>query len=202
MNRFAEWNCRLLLRAALAVGLFSAAAVSWGAQPDGTNAPPRNNFEPFKIIVDRNIFNANRTPGGGPPPKAASGPRARPGRTEVFRLVGTLSYEKGKFAFFDGSNAQYRKSVRPSETIASFRVTDISQSDVTLEAGTNGPAMKMAVGMEMKKQEEGPWKLGVGSGSSFSSPAAPSTSSPSAGGPAGESEIERRMRLRREQETK
>jgi hypothetical protein len=50
---------------------------------------------------------------------------ARPRRTDVFGLVGTMSYEKGYFAFFDGSSSDYRKATQPSETIADYNVKEV-----------------------------------------------------------------------------
>jgi len=73
-------------------------------------------------------------------------------------LVGTLHYEKGSFAFFEGSSAQYRIVLEPSDLIAGYKITDIAPSYVTLEA-TNGQAITMRVGMQMKKRDEGEWLL-------------------------------------------
>jgi hypothetical protein len=72
--------------------------------------------------------------------------------------VGTLSYEKGDFAFFEGSSSEYRKVLKPDDTIAGYKVAEIAPNYVKL-AGTNGQSIELPVGMEMRKGEEA-WRLG------------------------------------------
>src|SRR5690348_9065903 len=56
-----------------------------------SNSSPLD-FSAFRLVVDRNIFDPNRAPRRGP---------TAPVRTvDAFTLVGTMSYEKGIFAFF------------------------------------------------------------------------------------------------------
>jgi len=82
------------------VGLFAAGmvlSVSSGAQETNT-FPPLNTFQ---IIGSKNIFNPNRY--RMDPFKPETTVRTR---VDAFALVGTMSYAKGKFAFFDGSKTQ------------------------------------------------------------------------------------------------
>ena len=44
---------------------------------------------------------------------------------DFFVLVGTMSYEKGFFAFFDGSHSDYKRVLKREETIAGFKVAAI-----------------------------------------------------------------------------
>src|ERR1051325_3802941 len=64
------------------------------------NAQARNNYESFRIIAQRNIFNPNRSS------RASRGGENGEARKEVktdwIALVGTMLYEKGELAFFDG----------------------------------------------------------------------------------------------------
>jgi len=39
-----------------------------------------------------------------------------------------LSYEKGLFAFFDGSSPDYRKVLKEEDTIAVFKIAEIQPS--------------------------------------------------------------------------
>jgi hypothetical protein len=119
-----------------------------------TNAPAKRDFDSFKIISQRNIFDPNRTGRGG---RSESRDRARPAKTDAFALVGTMLYEKGKFAFFDSSNSDYRKVVGPSDKIAGYTITEIGPNLVKLE--TNGQVLEISVGQQMKRQDEGEWKL-------------------------------------------
>ena len=118
----------------------------------GTNAPARPDYQAFKILTERNIFDPNRSSDSG----ARSEPR-KTARVESFALVGTLSYEKGNFAFFDGSGSAYRKALETGDTIAGYKIAAITADRVKLEA--EGKQVDLSVGMQMKKQDEGQWQL-------------------------------------------
>jgi hypothetical protein len=163
----------------------------------------RVSYTNFTIIAERNIFNPNRFPIRGPrgtvrPPAA---------RTDSFTLVGTMSYEKGTFAFFDGSSFEYRKALKMSDVIAGYKVANITPDAVNLASGTN--QLELKVGMQLRREDQGPWFPAAQTttyaavSSSTSSPATSISSSssspaPSSGGT--ESDILKRLQQRREQE--
>ena len=60
----------------------------------------------FGLIAERNVFDSTRRPHRAQPREARQGPVI-----ESVSLVGTLRSEKGTFAFFDGTSAEYRKAV-------------------------------------------------------------------------------------------
>ena len=170
-----------------------------------TNSPTSAvSFEAFKVVAQRNIFNPNRYAGrtGGP-----RNPR-QIARAPGFGLVGTMIYEKGAFAFFDGSDAQYKKVLKPSDTIADYRVAEIAPSYVKLETGGN--QITLQVGMQMKELD-GKWELAEGteslgrssdnssgaSASETTTEAGPETSS---GGGSSADAILRRLMQQREKE--
>src|SRR5262245_16650 len=75
-----------------------------------TNKSASADYSAFKIITDRNIFNPQRHARvNGQERKEAN----RPATVDSFSLVGTMSYAKGTFAFFDGSSSEYRKVLKP-----------------------------------------------------------------------------------------
>src|SRR5262245_38315845 len=96
---------QFMLVMALAASLVAARADD-ADDSSKTNTPPtRKESGPakldesaFRIVSERNIFNANRS--GGTVRSTSS---RRPVRVETFALVGTMAYEKGVFAFFEGS---------------------------------------------------------------------------------------------------
>ena len=177
------------------------------------NAAPikGNDFEAFKLIYERNIFNPNRRPPSGRGQRPDNPP---PVRIDSFSLVGTMLYEQGAYAFFDGSEPEYRTVLNPSNTIAGFQVTAINPSSVKLCSGSN--TLELAIGMQMRRSDGGDWKLSAGSSPGSSSGiaglASPSTSggpsasssskSPaeSAGSDAGADEVLKRLMQKREQE--
>lgn len=137
--------------------------------PDRTNGgPPSLEYSAFKVIVDRNIFDPNRYP------RRAGEPLTRPAPKTVdsVTLVGTMSYEKGWFAFFDGSSSEFKKALKLTDTIAGYKVAEIAPTSVNLAAGTN--RLELKVGMQMRREEDGPWMLSAQSGPHI--PAPPSTS--------------------------
>ena len=163
---------------------------------------PANGFDlrSFRIIYERNIFNPNRSPrsSGAPPVTRRETERRPTARSESFALVGTMSYEKGSYAFFDGSSSQYRKVIQPDEAIAGFKVTAVTPKCVTLEH--EGKSIELCVGMQMSKSDdEKDWRMQeriepiASSGSS--GPAATASS-----GGAGAEEVLRRLMEKRAQE--
>lgn len=131
------------------------AATGWGAEQ--TNAPVRRDFPSFSLIAERNIFNMNRS-GRRPYTPPSERESQRPVRTESFALVGTMSYEKGLFAFFEGSSSQFTKVLSPSNSIAGFTIAEVTPTSVKLSA-TNGNMVNLPVGMQLKRQDEGEWTL-------------------------------------------
>jgi hypothetical protein len=122
------------------------------AAAPSTNAASSLDYSSFKIISDRNIFNTRRSAR-----YVASAPRTRASRSESFALVGTMSYEKGPLAFFDGTRSDYRKVLKPDDTIAGFKVTAIETTHVKLASPTN--EVELRVGMQLRREEEGEWHM-------------------------------------------
>lgn len=125
----------------------------------GDARPPSNDvesgsFDEFKIITQRNIFDPNRRRPGEP---RRSEEKPKPVRIDYLNLVGAMSYEKGRFAFFDGSSSEYRKSVKPGDSIAGYKIADVTQNKVTLENGDK--KIELPVGGQMKREDEGEWRL-------------------------------------------
>lgn len=140
-------------------------------------------FDEFKIITQRNIFDPNRSAPGQP---RRSQETARPKRIDYVNLVGVMSYEKGRFAFFDGSSSEYRKSVKPGDSIAGYRVADVTQTKVTLERGDK--KLELPVGGQLKREDDGEWRVNAApesfasSGSSSSGSTSESSGSSSSSG--------------------
>ena len=160
------------------IGLVFVAGITAVAQE--TNQLRPTDYAAFRIISQQNIFNqyrvARRRETGRSRPTTA----VRPG--DAFFLVGTMSYEKGDFAFFDGTSSEYRRIVRPDGTIAGYQVTKITPASVMLE--TNGQQFELKVGTQMRRNDDGVWQLADASelpatavGSPVVSPAAPASSS-------------------------
>lgn len=168
-----------------ALWLFAAFALTAGklalAQPtDATNAtaaakpeaPPAKRSEvsapapqkldeaAFRIIAERNIFNANRS--GGRVQLATR----RPARIETVTLVGTMAYERGTFAFFDGSSSEFSKVIQANGVIAGHKLVGVRTAGVTLEA--DGKQFELPVGSQLRREDAGAWLVTEATGSSGS----------------------------------
>jgi hypothetical protein len=167
-----------------------------------TNRATRQDFSSFKIISDRNIFNSGRS---GRPSRSGGGEPSRQAKVDSFSLVGTLSYEKGWFAFFDGTGSEYKKVLKRDGAIAGYKVIDISPAQVKLKV--DDKEIEMRVGTQMRRQDEGEWQLVAQTGSyataskGSSSPRRASSGSDADSASSGdESDVLKRMMQKREAE--
>lgn len=132
----------------------AAPAVEKSAPAPRTSAPAPTNaitVDSFRIIGDRNIFNANR-----------SGRRDRsgeeqPARVDMLSFVGTIQYAKGFFALFDGSQPGFRKGFRVGESVGEFKIAKVSADRVELER--DGKTITLAVSQQLRRAEGGDWTL-------------------------------------------
>src|ERR1022692_4192324 len=132
----------------------SGSAGDYSRGSDGTNNGPITlDYASFKVIVDRNIFDPNRVPHRAGEPIV----RRVPPSFDSLTLVGTMTYEKGTFAFFDGTSSEYKKALKLADAIAGYKVTNIAPTGVKLASGTN--VMDLIVGAQLRREEDGPWQL-------------------------------------------
>src|ERR1700677_2568628 len=97
-------HTQLMLALALALaGGFTAAAQSNGVPGDADYS----RFSQF--ISDRNIFDPNRYPRTRTRTYEPRRPQRHIVGAPYVSLVGTMSYEKGLFAFFDSNNSDDKK---------------------------------------------------------------------------------------------
>ena len=114
---------------------------------------PSTDFRAFNVVTSRNIFNANRYPG-----YVDRGPVVTRAPFDTFTLLGTLSYEKGLFAFFGGNQSSFRKTLGPNDAIAGYRITEIGYDHVSLVV-SNEPPITLPIGGQMRRDEQGPWRV-------------------------------------------
>jgi hypothetical protein len=157
-----------------------------------TNAAPSGlDYSAFRLIADRNIFDPNRSP-------RAVRSSAQPKTSDSFTLVGTMSYEKGIFAFFDGTRSDYKKVLKPQESIAGYKVASISPDAIKLARDTN--VLELRVGTQMRRRDDGSWELIASSASYAATTSSSSSSTDAVSGGGAESDTLRKLRERREKE--
>jgi hypothetical protein len=187
-------------------GRFGGSSNSSASETGGsaTNRGPASlEYAAFETIARKNIFDPNRRPNM---PFGSRNTNRAP-RIDSFSLVGTMTYEKGTFAFFNGSSSQYQKALQAAGEIAGYKITAVTANAVKLAQGTN--EFELRVGNQLRREDEGPWALSTATasyGAGSSSSRTPSIGAPSAAPIAGappsgpQSEILKRMMQRREQE--
>jgi hypothetical protein len=180
----------------------------------GTNGLASLDYSAFRDIVTLNIFDPNRVPSGPP--------RVREPSAEYFGLVGTMRYDKGTFAVFNGSDSRYSKVLKVSDSIAGYKLIDIAADSVKLLRSTNSIGadsvktaldgatneVEMRMKQQMRREPAGPWQLSSESSSYAASSSftpilgSESSGTNSAAPTGGESDILKRMMQRRDSESK
>jgi hypothetical protein len=143
---------KIILAAAFALvnGFFA------GAQSNGV--PEDTDYAKFsQFITDRNIFDPNRYPRTRTTGNRPRTRRARTAGAPEFTLVGTLSYQKGMFVFFDGNNSDLKKILAAGGSIAGYTVDEVTATSVKLRSGDK-KEIEMKLGDQMR-QEGGNWQL-------------------------------------------
>lgn len=155
-------------------------------------------FEPFRIVVERNIFNPNRTGRSRVTEEVAP-------KVEQVALVGTMESEQGRVAFFDSADPAVPKVARAGETVAGFKVNEITGEGVALAGAEKSFALR--VNQQLRRVEGGEWRVtgregaraeaarGAAEGSAAAMPAAPSV-------PANTSDVLRRLMEQRQKQLK
>jgi hypothetical protein len=190
----------MISRIILVFSLLGVAQAADATKSAVTPAPssvlsPTLSLDSFRLISDRNIFNANRT---GRRDRSAEVPAPR---VDTITLVGTMDYDKGEFAFFDGSAADLRKALQPGQTIAQFTVAKVARDGV--ELARDGKTFKMALGQQLRRPEGGDWNLiGAEMARTEAATANGSDATAAAAIPADASDIVRRMMEQRQKQLK
>jgi hypothetical protein len=183
----------------LPASLVAASPAGAADETNATQSSSRTDYVSFRIISERNIFNPNRTGRSSSRNYTRREPDRRV-RSERFALLGTMTYEKGRFAFFDGSSSEFRKVLKPEDNIAGFKIVDVVPTCVKLEM-TNGQTLELCVGMQMRKREQEDWQLAGKADSAESSNGAPASVESSTGASNGETDsVLKRLMQQREQE--
>jgi hypothetical protein len=164
----------LLLSLALANGSLV------GAQSN--SIPGDTDYARFsQFISERNIFDPNRFPHEVHTSHHHVAQRSN--SAPAFTLVGTMSYQKGMFAFFSGNTYDLKKILPVSGTIAGYAVTEVTPNSVKIQ-GADKKEIVLQIGDQMREENNG-WQLlalgdaPAGSGTGESSSSAPDNSSAS-----------------------
>lgn len=150
------------MRTTLPLLIMLAAVLAGGrafAQSVTNNVPGPTDYNAFsKFIADRNIFDANRRPHHPGAHRVVAPPRTYSAAAPAFSLVGTMSYQKGVFAFFNGNSDDLKKALLVSGQIADYTVAKINYGRVMLETTNQKQKVEMKVG-DVMREENGVWQM-------------------------------------------
>jgi outer membrane biosynthesis protein TonB len=112
-------------------------------------------FDTFRILIDRNIFSAKRTP------KSAAGAAAKDGapkpKTQVLRLMGTYLTPERTLALFEGTDSVPGGGIKQGESIAGYRLEEI-RVDAAVLSNDKGK-IEVPVGSGLSQAEDKSWAL-------------------------------------------
>jgi hypothetical protein len=143
--------------------MLSAVLTGAEAQAQSSNrVPAATDYAAFsRFVTDRNIFDPDRQPHytstGTKPPVEKKRPTISPS-APAFSLVGTMAYEKGMFAFFNGNSEDLKKNLYVSGKIANYTLTHIGNGRVTLETTNQEEKIELKVG-DVMREDNGAWHL-------------------------------------------
>ena len=69
-----------------------------------------------------------------------------------------MDYEKGQFAFFDGSRAEFQKALKEGDKVAGFVITGLEPNRAKLKSGEM--QFELPVGACLLRENGGQWKAG------------------------------------------
>jgi hypothetical protein len=178
-------------------------AVSFGrAFAQETNSETGTDFTSFDIIARKNIFDQSRTGILG-----RNRPAQRVPRIDRLTLLGIGGDHGNGEVYFSGAGGD--RFLKVGDHIDGFAVNRITLDSVRLVNASNTFVLDMDKRRSLRRMDDGPWE----GSSDISEPVVASTTdvtasagaaTPAGASPArpGESDIERKLRLRREQEEK
>ena len=177
-------------RASAAKGTATPASAAAKLAPTAANG----SFESFRLIGDRNIFDPNRRSRA----RSASNEPAPP-TGDIIAFVGTMDYDQGIFAFFDSSDARYRKVLPEGGKLAEFVVKHVEARRVDLTR--DGKVTTLDITQQLHRPPEGgEWTVTGASPIPVVSAAAGADAAPAI--PADASDILKRLMEQRQKQLK
>jgi hypothetical protein len=173
------------------------------AQAQETNSEPGQDLKSFDIVFRKNIFDQSRTG-----IRSLNGPRRQAPRVERLTLEGIGGNQSDPEAIFGGV-ASSDRPLKVGDHVSGFELSQITPDCVKLTNSTNVFVLDFANRRSLRRVDNGPWEgsgdqsepVNTSTNTTDVTAAAATASAVDAAHP-GESAIERRLRLRREQEEK
>lgn len=134
------------------------AGIPWnGIWGEEAKTPPSKypDFETYKILVERNAFDATRN--SKAKRDAQANASAPPPPRQTLRLLGTWIDSENASALFEGDGTTPREGVKRGGTIAGYTVEDIRTDAVVLRKDQE--TLELRVGSGLEKGENDKWTM-------------------------------------------
>ncbi|MBM3853221.1 MAG: hypothetical protein FJ399_08685 [Verrucomicrobia bacterium] len=148
----------LLLAAAVAAGNGPLGSAAEGRRNAAAKAPvppasvvPKQGFDAFQLVVERNIFNPHRTG------RTRPGSEEKPPRVDEISLVGTVQFGRENLAVFDSPEPAFCRSLHEGESVGDFTVRRITAD--TVELTRAGQSLALKVSQQLRRVEGGDWTV-------------------------------------------
>jgi hypothetical protein len=172
-----------------------------GAVAQEANPSAALDFESFRVVARKNIFDASRRGG-------YSAVRPRLPVVQTISLLG-LSDDNGQGVAFFGGRGAPEDFLKVGDSIDGFKIARITLDFVQLSGPSNNIVLKQDSSSTLRREDNGPWHVSAEAPPEEATPAVTSDSdstgatAPSVPGtPVDESDVIKRLRLKREQEDK
>jgi hypothetical protein len=163
-----------------------------------TNSPSGMDWNTFQSIAQKNIFDPTRSG------RVRFSAQRHVPTVLAFSFNGGVEDGTNFDAFFVGEGAPRNRAAKIGDTLNGFKVQQITLHAVKL-TDPSGAIVTLTEDQGMRREDNGPWTKSSAPmplAMTSSESRTPEATAPASPGPAGESDIIRRLRLRHEQENK
>lgn len=134
----------------LALIILTASAAA-SAQSNGVPGP--DDYAAFsRFITDRNIFDPNRVAHDYNPRRSFVRRTPRSIRPPSIELVGTMSYDKGMFAFFSGNSEDLSQVLQVGGKLQGYTITAVTTDSVGLESADKKEQIELKIGDGLREE--------------------------------------------------
>jgi hypothetical protein len=121
-----------------------------------SNIPGPDDYAAFShFITDRNIFDPARQPHNYDSRRSYQKPRSRtPRGTPGIQFVGTMSYEKGWFAFFSGNSEGLSRVLQTGDKLQNYTITDITATNVLMTSADQKEQLVLEIGDGLRQDND------------------------------------------------
>jgi len=120
-----------------------------------SNIPGPDEYAAFShFITDRNIFDPSRQPHDYTRNHIFHSTHLRPKGTPGIQFVGTMSYEKGWFAFFSGNNEGLSRVLQTGDKLQGYTITDITATNVMMTSADQKEQLELEIGDGLRQESD------------------------------------------------